>query len=147
MTTKSLRDEISTLVHRYADAVVRRDGEQWGSTWSENATWKLTLNRHVEGRTDIVALWHKAMGGFHAVVQNVVNGEVTVDPDDPAKASGRWYIMEHFHRREGGPGILLAYYDDTYVFDDGQWLFGSRMLVVQYQGHPDLSAPFLNAVP
>jgi SnoaL-like domain len=142
----SLRDDIANLVHRYADAVVRRDGDQWGNTWADDASWKLTLNRHVNGRADIVELWTKAMGGFTAVVQNVVNGEVTADPSDPTRASGRWYIIEHFNRREGGPGMLLAYYDDTYVQVDGSWCFASRMLVVQYQGPPDLTAPFLNAV-
>ncbi len=141
----TLRDEISTLVHRYADAVVRRDGDQWGSTWAEDASWKLTKDRHVNGRADIVALWLKAMGGFAAVVQNVLNGEATLDASDATKASGRWYIIEHFCRIEGGPGMLLAYYDDTYTFVDNQWLFASRALVVQYQGAPDLSAPFLNA--
>ena len=142
----SLRDNISTLVHRYSDAVVRRDVAQWGSTWAEEASWKLTKDRHVNGRTDIVALWLKAMGGFSAVVQNVLNGDVTLDSVDPAKASGRWYIIEHFSPKLGGPGMLLAYYDDTYVHVGGEWLFASRMLVAQYQGPTDLSAPFLNAV-
>ena len=34
----------------------------------------------------------------------------------------------------------------TYVLVDHAWLFASRALVVQYQGPPDLSAPFLNDV-
>jgi len=145
-TTRTLRDDIYSLVHRYADAVVRRDGDQWGSTWAEDASWKLTKDRHVNGRADIVGLWTKAMGGFQAVVQNVLNGEATPDKSDPARATGRWYIMEHFLRKDGVAGILLAYYDDTYVHVEGRWLFASRALVAQYQGPPDLSAPFLNAV-
>lgn len=138
------RDEIATLVHRYADAVVHRDGEQRGSCWAEDARWVLGPGRAVEGREAIVALWHKAMGGFDAVVQHVHNGDVRIDGD---RGEGRWYIGEHFRRADGQVGILLAYYDDTYVRVDGTWLFASRMLVPQYQGPPDLSAPFLNTGP
>ena len=28
------RDDIEDLVHRYSDAVVHRDGQQWASTWA-----------------------------------------------------------------------------------------------------------------
>jgi ketosteroid isomerase-like protein len=140
---KTDRELLAELVHRYADAVVHRNEQQWASTWSENATWILGPGREVNGRAAIVELWNSAMGRFHAVVQNVVNGEVTVDGDT---ASGRWYIMEHFRRSEGGPGILLAFYDDTYVRLPHGWEFSSRQLRVQYQGLPDLSAPFLNTV-
>ena len=135
------RDAIAELVHRYADAVVHFDGEQWGACWAPDANWVLGPGREVNGREAIVGLWHKAMGTFAAVVQNVVNGEVRIDGD---RAAGRWYIMEHFRRANGEPGILLAFYEDTYVKVDGQWLFASRQLHPQYQGPPDLSAPFLN---
>jgi SnoaL-like domain len=139
------REAIAELVHRYADAVVHRNGEQWGSCWAEDARWILSADRDVLGREAIVALWHKAMGNFAAVVQNVYNGEVTMG-DDGLTASARWYIGEHFLRSNGTTGILLAYYNDTYAYIDGSWLFTSRQLFPQYQGPPDLSAPFLNAV-
>lgn len=139
----SPRDAISELVHHYADAVVRRDAEQWAHCWASDARWVLSPERTVEGRDAIASLWRKAMGGFSAVVQTVHNGAVVVDG---ATASGRWYINENFRRVDGTPGILLAYYDDTYALIDGAWLFMSRELVRQYQGPPDLSAPFLNDV-
>jgi hypothetical protein len=141
---KSTRDLIAELVHRYADAVIHRDGGQWGSCWAEDARWILGPDRDVTGREAIVALWYKAMTGMEAVVQNVVNGAVDITADT---ASGRWYIMEHFKRASGDVGILLAYYDDTYVLRDGKWLFASRTLTPQYQGAPDLSAKFLNSGP
>lgn len=142
---KSEREKIAELVHRYADAVVHRHEEQWGATWAQDARWNLAPGRDVTGRADIVALWVKAMGNFAAVVQNVLNGAVDVD-DEGGTASGRWYIMEHFLKSSGEPGILLAYYDDTYVRIDGEWLFSSRALGRQYQGAPNLSDPFLNVV-
>ena len=138
------RDAIEDLVHCYADAVVRRDAAQWASTWTHDATWELGKGRRVEGRDNIVSLWNSAMDGFVAVVQNVVNGTATLDVA-AGTGSGRWYIIEHWHRGDGSRGILLAYYDDTYRRIDDQWRFASRALVVQYSGPPDLSAPFQNA--
>jgi uncharacterized protein (TIGR02246 family) len=139
------RDAVAELVHRYADAVVHYDADLWASTWSQDATWVLGPGREVEGREAIVDLWLRAMSGFEAVVQNVVNGEARFAADG-ATGAGRWYIMEHFRRADGTPGILLAYYDDTYVNVDGAWLFASRQLTIQYQGPPDLSAGFKNRI-
>ena len=33
--------------------------------------------------------------------------------------------------------MLLAWYDDTYVCEDGSWLFASRRLTPIYRGHAD----------
>ena len=139
------RDAIVELVHKYADGVVYRDPEQWSSTWAPDAVWVLGPGREVVGRDAILALWTQAIGTFDAVVQNVVNQSVVLD-EDAGTGSGRCYIMEHFLRADGNPGILLAHYDDTYVRINGEWLFSSRRLHSKYQGPPDLSAPFLNSV-
>jgi hypothetical protein len=138
------RETIDDLLHAYADAVVRRDPDQWISTWAADAVWELGKGRRVEGADAILSLWNSAMDGFKAVVQNVVNR--TADLDDVAgTGSGRCYIIEHWWRADDSRGILLAYYDDLYTRSEAGWQFASRELVVQYGGPPDLSAPFLNA--
>jgi hypothetical protein len=136
--------DIQRLVHRYADAVVHRDGVQWASCWAENAVWDLGGGRLVEGRAAIVDLWYSAMKGMHAVVQMVHNGDV-MRGGDANHATGRWYIDERLRRTDGTNGILLAHYDDAYVRVDGSWLFASRFLQPHYMGSPDLTAPFLNS--
>lgn len=138
------RDPIAALVHRYADAVVHNDGEQWGSTWAPDAHWDLGQGRLMEGREAIVEFWHKAMGTFDAVIQTVLNGTYELD-QAAGTGTGRWYIQEAFQRADGDTGILLAHYDDEYRLVDGDWLFTSRDLVVHYGGPNDLSAPFQNA--
>jgi SnoaL-like domain len=138
------RDPIEDLVHTYADAVVRRDPDQWASTWAEDAVWELGKGRRVEGRDGILALWNSSMDRFKAVIQNVMNG--TADIDDAAgTGTGRWYIHEHWCRADDSRGVTLAYYDDTYTRVDGTWRFASRELVIQYGGPSDLSGTFLNA--
>ncbi len=138
------RAPIEDLVHRYADAIVHRDEEQWGATWAPDAVWELGAGHRVEGRQAIVALWNSAMDGFAAVVQNVLNGTYETD-EGAGSGSGRWYVVERWALTDGSRGILLAHYDDAYVRIGDGWCFAGRELVVQYSGPPDLSAPFLNA--
>ena len=140
---------ISRLIHRYADAVVHRRGDLWGSCWAADAVWNLGRGRQVEGREAIAALWYSAMKGMAAVVQTVQNGEAWVaagdpDPAHPTQAVGRWYISERFRRADGTRGILLAHYDDQYVKRDGAWLLAGRVLQPHYMGAPDLSGDFTN---
>ncbi|WP_162941763.1 nuclear transport factor 2 family protein [Desertimonas flava] len=134
---------ISRLVHRYADAVVHRDADRWGSCWATDATWELGPGRQVEGRAAIVGLWTSAMAGMAAVVQMVHNGDVEVGDDD-GTATGRWYIDERFRRATGANEILLAHYEDGYVRTADGWRFSRRRLQVHYIGPPDLSAEFSN---
>ncbi len=133
---------IHQLVHRYADAVIHRNGAQWTSTWAPDAEWDLGHGRLVQGIDAISELWHNAMAGFEATVQTVLSGETHL-ADDGETATGRWYIQEHVRRADGTTGILLAHYDDAYRKVDGSWRFARRFLQPHYAGPQDLSAPFL----
>ena len=134
---------IQRLINRYADAVIHRSGEQWGSCWADDAVWDLGRGRLVEGKDAILKMWYGAMTGFAAVVQTVHNGDAWqgVTAND---ATGRWAISERFRRADGQSGILLAHYDDAYRKVNGQWLFSRRFLQVHYGGPADLSADFTN---
>ncbi|HJM99629.1 MAG TPA: nuclear transport factor 2 family protein [Acidimicrobiales bacterium] len=133
--------EIAMLVHKYADAVVHRNGEQWSSTWAEDAVWDLGGGRLVEGLDAIKQLWYGAMKGFEATIQTVLNGGVEINPSGNA-ASGRWYIQEQVVRANGDRGILLAHYDDEYVLTTEGWKFSRRFLQPHYSGPYDLSGEF-----
>jgi hypothetical protein len=134
---------IQRLQHRYVDAVIHRNGADWSSCWSIDATWDLGRGRLVHGRAAIAELWYSAMGGMHAVFQVVHTGDVRYGADAD-HAAGRWYINEWFRRADGSNNVLLAHYDDEYVRVDGEWLFSRRLLQPHYSGPPDLSAPFAN---
>jgi len=135
---------IREVVHRYADAVVHRNAEQWGSCFADDATWDLGRAK-ANSRAEAVDLFVRAMGNMQAVVQVVHNGAAR-GTDDPDRATGRWYIEERYRLADGTPGILAAHYDDEYARGvDGEWRFASRVLTIQYAGPPDLSAPFLNS--
>jgi uncharacterized protein (TIGR02246 family) len=135
------RDDIEDLVHRYADAVVRRDAEAWASTWAADATWSLAPGVEVTGRDAIVGFWTKAMAGFEGAVQQVHNGACDLDGN---RGTGRWHITEHLKRVDGEVSFLLAHYDDSYVVEGGSWRFASRTLVTHYQGPPDLTGTWVS---
>jgi SnoaL-like domain len=131
--------EIADLVHRYCDAVVRKDREQWAATWAPDAHWSLGSDRVMDGVQAIVEYWVGAVDRFEAVVQLAHNGQATVNGET---GSGRWYISEHMQRRDGSTGLLLAHYDDTYTVVEGEWRFASRAITVLYRGPGDLSGEF-----
>jgi ketosteroid isomerase-like protein len=135
-------NEIAMLVHRYADAVIHRNGEQWTSTWTSDAVWDLGGGRLVEGIESIKELWYGAMQGFTATIQTVLNGEIQVDASGNT-ATGRWYIQEHVVRANGDRQLLLAHYDDEFRRTEDGWKFTRRFLQPHYAGPCDLSAEFL----
>ena len=129
-----------TLVHRYADAVCRRDAAAWSATWSPDGTW-LLMGQTLEGRDAIVAMWTTAMAGFEHVLQIVHNGSATLDPET-GRGAGSWYISEHSRDVGGRNGFLLARYDDEYELLGTTWVFSRRSLAVAYMGPPDLTGTF-----
>jgi ketosteroid isomerase-like protein len=130
---------IPALVHCYADAVCRRDADQWASCWADDGVWVLDAERRVHGRGPIVAQWTTEMAKYQAVIQLVANGDASVDGD---QATGRWYIHEYNRRANGSSAILVAYYDDVYGRIGDGWLFARRELTRLYQGPPDLQGAF-----
>ena len=138
------RDDIADLVHRYADAVVHRDADQWAATWAPNAVWDLGGGRRVEGLKAIVEAWREAMTRYSVVVQTALNGSVELDVD-AGSGSGRWYVQEAMRRTSGQTAIMLAHYDDAYARIGDEWKFASRKLRIHYRGPPDLSGDFTAA--
>ena len=131
--------EIRTLVARYSDAVVRRDAAAWGSTWADDAVWKI-LGMETRGRAPIVALWERLMSGYPQVVQIPNSCVLSIDG---SSATGRWYISEYGKLANGTALLTLGVYHDAYTRAAGAWRFASRRFDVLYGGPPDLSGPFL----
>jgi ketosteroid isomerase-like protein len=141
METHMSRDDIESLVHRYSDAVVHSNREQWADTWADDATWDLGKGRRVEGRAAILEMWIGAMERFEAVVQTVMNGTAELD-EAAGTGTGRWYIHEVVQRSNGDRTLMVGHYDDRYVRTDAGWKFATRELVQHYSGNADLSGTF-----
>jgi len=133
----ALADEraIEALVARYADAVNRRDADDWSALWSPDGVW-LAFGRRVEGRDAVVAAWSAAMRGFRLVFHALHGGVIELAGDD---ARGRFAVSEQLQSADGSPALLLALYRDAYRREPQGWRFACRELEVLYHGPPDLS--------
>ncbi|MEA2274264.1 MAG: hypothetical protein QOI98_2972, partial [Solirubrobacteraceae bacterium] len=109
---------VRNLVHRYADAVCRRDDAQWASCWAPDGQWDL-FSRSLQGLGDVMAFYRRAMARYDAVVQLVHNGVVNIANES---GLGCWYITEHAWQAQTG-SLLIGRYDDAYIRIDGSWLF------------------------
>ena len=139
----SLEDRLAIheLVATYADAVSRRNAEEWGSVWAEDALWRVPgfpgLDR-VEGRKAIVAAWSEAMTNFteNFMVQTV--GALTIDED---KATGRAYNQETATDLNGNTVWAKGAYEDEFVKRDGRWWFATRIYSPGHSGSHTIARP------
>ena len=61
---------------------------------------------------------------------------------DGNTATGHWYLHEYTRDPEGNASTILSRYVDTYVKQDGQWLYQSRDYGFIYNGPADLSGSY-----
>lgn len=135
-----LEDELAlrNLMGRYADAVNRHDADAWIATWAEDGVWNL-LGNPVSGRANILALWQQMMGSFEFALM-LPSSCVFEIADDTA--SGHWYLHEYTRDLAGNASTVISRYLDTYIKQDGQWLFQSRDYCFIYNGPADLSGSY-----
>ena len=128
---------IRNLLGRYADAVCRRDPDDWIATWAPDCMWDLGGGRVTYGHEDTLGLWHESIAKYEWVAQLPSSG--TIDGVDSAAggARGDWYILE-LNRTVDGAGVLhLGHYADTYAKTAEGWRFQTRRFHLVYRGAMD----------
>lgn len=120
---------IRELVEAYADAVLRRDGDDWASCWAEDAVWELSGMR-VEGQAAIRSLWEQAMQGFAYVGFFVQPGPLMIAGN---RAEGRVWTHELLVGADGARWQTVGRYDDVYSRTTSGWRFASRVFAVQQE--------------
>lgn len=113
---------IRALIDSYSDAVFRRDAQDWGACWAEDARWSL-MGTKVDGRDAIVAMWVQAMDGFSFVAFFSQAGAIEIEGD---RATGRVWTHEVLEDRDGKCTRPVGFYDDAYVRTPEGWRFASR---------------------
>ena len=82
--------EIQMLPQRYADAVMRHNGDDWQACWARDGEWYLR-EEPVKGRENIRKIWEQAMAGFPFAVFLVQPAIVEVNGDT---GTCRSYVTE-----------------------------------------------------
>ena len=91
---------IRELLEAYADAVTRRDAEDWGATWAEDAEWSLPDYPEIgttKGRGAIVAMWKEAMKAYPGIMFEAWPGAIEIDGDT---ATIRSYTTEVYDQED-----------------------------------------------
>ena len=117
---------IRALHDSYADAVIRRDAADWGALWADDAKWDL-MGTPVDGKAAIVGLWSGAMSTFAFVGFFSQTGTIEITGDT---GTGRLYTNEVLEALEGNLRRTVGRYEDTYVRNDGHWLYQSRSFAI-----------------
>lgn len=132
--------EIQQLAQTYADGVMQRDVDIWGSTFAEDGEWSLPgMEKPLKGRETLKPFWSKVMVGYPYVLHWVQPGIIKVTGD---KATARFYVQENIKDAQGGENRVAGVYDDELVRENGHWKFASRKFAVLYRGPTDLSGNF-----
>ncbi len=136
----NVEDELALrdLMARYVDAVNRYDEQAWIATWAEDGVWDL-LGTPVEGRDAILGMWQQMMATFEYALLFPNSCHFEFEGDS---AAGHWYLHEYTRDGEGNASAILSRYNDTYVRQQGQWLFKRRAYQFIYNGPPDFSGAF-----
>lgn len=128
--------EIQSLTQRYADAVMRRNADDWAACWATDGAWDLGQGEPIRGRENIKATWIEAMGGLSFVIFLV---QPTIAKIDGDKATARSYVQETLQAADGTQFRVVGVYNDDIVREDGAWKFQGRSYHVLYRGPVDLS--------
>lgn len=114
------------LVDTQSDAVQRRDGDIWGATWTDDATWDRGDGLVHRGRDAIVAAFLTTAGQHDWLVQVAPTALFEVD-ERMGSGTGRVTVHERF-RVGGVTGSRLGVYHDCYTRTPAGWRFAARRL-------------------
>jgi hypothetical protein len=125
---------IKTMKARYCDLCDRGyEPDGLAALFTEDAVWDGGIFGRYEGRAAIHAFFKGVSGTLTFAAHLVLNPIITVIDDETA--TGKWRLWQPVTANEpNGPisKILVAAYDDVYVRVEGEWLYKSLHLTVNF---------------
>jgi ketosteroid isomerase-like protein len=124
------RFEIEALRGEFTDAGMMRDWDRFASLFTQDGAWRMPhINEEFVSREEIRAGIERLQGLWDYFVQTVHPGTIQLEGDT---ASGRAYIAELGHLREGGSHLNYSVYHDRYQRTPDGWKFTERVYEVRY---------------
>jgi ketosteroid isomerase-like protein len=138
MTQRDDEGQIQQLTVSFADAVNRRNLEQFTSLWSDRGVWSIEppLTMQVTGVEDIAAAFTRLLAGWEFFVQIVHQGSIELNGD---RATARWYMSEVGRDLTGEGFQNYGVYLDELIRQDDLWLFVRRTYRFIYIDRPKLT--------
>jgi ketosteroid isomerase-like protein len=135
------RVEIEALRGEFTDAVMSNDHDRLAALFTPDGCVRIPeANIEVVGHDEIRALGEQRQAIADCFVQTTHPGTIQLEGDT---ASGRAYISELIHLRDGGSHLNYAVYHDRYQRTPHGWKFTERFYEIRYVD----STPLLGSVP
>jgi uncharacterized protein (TIGR02246 family) len=127
-TRKNVADEfeIRNVVHRYADASSRRDPAGVASVFTSDCEWHSPAIGTHQGKDAVASFFATMLEDWNAFIQGLLSGVVVLDPADPDRATGRWFVEETGQQTSGAHLTVSGVYHDEYIRDAGTWRIRRR---------------------
>jgi ketosteroid isomerase-like protein len=124
------RVEIEALRGEFTDAVMMNDHDRLASLFTHDGAVRIPDVRiEAAGRQEIRALGERRQALTDYFVQTIHPGVIRIDGDT---ASGRAYISELIHLRDGNSHLNYAVYHDCYQRTPDGWKFTERVYEIRY---------------
>ncbi len=126
MNTGPVEDRLAIreLIETFAVGAMHVDLDIWGSTWAEEASWKLpSMDEPAVGKADILEKFGEKLAYVDFMSMIAFPAELTIDGD---RATGKSYSRELIYTKTGDQKVVVGYFNDEYVKREGRWLFLSR---------------------
>jgi ketosteroid isomerase-like protein len=124
------RVEIEALRGEFTDAVMMRDYDRLALLFTPDGAWRLPGDSiEFVSRKEIRAGIERLRGLWDYFVQTTHPGTIQIDGDT---ATGRAYISEFGHLRDGRSELSYAAYHDRYQRTGEGWKFTERIFEVRY---------------
>ena len=124
------RVEIEALRGEFTDAAMMRDYDRLTSLFTPDGALRIPdANVELAGREEIRAWGERVPAVVDYFVQTTHPGTIRLDGDT---ASGRAYICELIHLRDGSSHVNYAIYHDRYQRTSHGWKFTERVFEIRY---------------
>ena len=124
------RVEIEALRGEFTDAVMMNDQDRLASLFTPGGAVRIPLaNIEATGREEIRALGERRQALADYFVQTTHPGTIQLDGDT---ATGRAYLSEVAHLRDGGSHLNYFVYHDRYQRTPDGWKFVERAAEFRY---------------
>jgi ketosteroid isomerase-like protein len=141
------RVEIEALRGEFTDAVMMRDYDRAAWLFTQDGVWRMPdVPAELVGREEIRAWGDRVPAIVDYLVQTTHPGVIELDGD---VATGRTYIQELIHLRNGSSYSNYAIYHDRYQRTSDGWKFTERTYEIRYLDTSPLagSSPRAHRVP
>jgi ketosteroid isomerase-like protein len=137
------RVEVEALRGEFTDAVMMRDYDRLTVLFTPDGTLRIPdAGVDLAGREEIRAWGKRVPAVVDYLVQTAHPGTIRLDGDT---ASGRAYICELIHLRDGSSQLNYAIYHDRYQRTPDGWKFTERVYEIRYLDTTPLTGSVLHA--